>query len=280
MTTEPNHVTQHGYVTRSLQFALVAEEGYLGQLIQDKLTIAAAQGISVLTIDFPDPYIIDYTNNEFFTLPNNISFQYPITNNIQTLSPKNADSDPYGILFIPDLKTEECRQSEEKYILKNATRYHHLPPDTNYSLVALAPWFSPTCMQEYFEKAREERVVAFLVYQPGISAVMPPPMNDASWGLGDGGTWKAANNFPTYAIMPVSGGILAEQLSVYSGNVTDAPYGQELSSMLNPTDYVRLWARVRIGKPLNPPFLCLNQNQGLGMRLRVSTRDGIMAVFI
>jgi hypothetical protein len=82
---------------------------------------------------------------------------------------------------------------------------------------------------------------------------MPPSPSDASWALGDGGAWKSANDFPTYAIMPVSGGILVEQLGLYSGNVTDTPYGSELSGMLNAFDYVRLWAGVRTGE--SPSFM-------------------------
>jgi hypothetical protein len=129
-------------------------------------------------------------------------------------------------------------------VAKNATRLSNLPQETNYALVAFAPWFSPTCMLEYFQSARNSPVKAFLVYQPGTSAMMPPPMNDVSWGLGDGGQWKSANNFPTYALMSVSGGIIAEQLSLYSGNITDAPHAEELVSLFSPADYVRLWATV------------------------------------
>lgn len=183
------------------------------------------------------------------TLGDNISFQYPITNNIQTLSTKNVErgNDPYGILFVPELETDGCKKSEEEYVPANATRLRNLPQGTNYALIAIAPWFEPTCMHEYFKSVRAAPVKALLVYQPGTSAAMPPPMNDASWGLGDGGGWKSSNNFPTYAIMSVSGSIITKQLSLYSGNITDAPNGHELSSMFSPTDYVRLWATVNTG---------------------------------
>jgi hypothetical protein len=213
------------------------------------LTLPAAQHIDVFTIRFPDPDSIDYHNNQFDTLPDNVSFRYPIANNIQTLSAKNSNggNDPYGILFVPQLRSDGCKQSELKHVPGNATRLHNLPQGTDYSLVALAPWFSPTCMHEYLESARGSPVQALLVYQPGRSAAMPPAASDASWALGDGGAWKSANNFPTYAIMPVSGSILVEQLGLYSGNVTDAPKGSALASMLNPTDYVRLWAGIRTG---------------------------------
>lgn len=215
------------------------------------LIVAAAQSIDVLTIRFPDPDTIDYRNTRFDTVPQNVSFRYPIRNNIRTLSPKDSGrgTDPYGILFVPDLKSEGCKQSELKHIPANATRHHNLPQGTNYSLVGLAPWFSPACMHEYLESARSfSSMHAILVYQPGKSAAMPPPASDASWALGDGGAWKKANEFPTYAIMPISGSILVEQLSLFSGNITDAPDGEDLASMYRATDYVRLWTTIRTGE--------------------------------
>jgi hypothetical protein len=73
---------------------------------------------------------------------------------------------------------------------------------------------------------------------------MPPPMSDPSWGLDDGGSWKTANNFPTYAIMSASGSIVMHQLSLYSGNISDVPHGHDLISDFSPTSYVRLFANV------------------------------------
>jgi hypothetical protein len=130
----------------------------------------------------------------------------------------------------------------------NATRQSNLPRNTEYALIALAPWFSVDCMLEYFAAARKDPAVkAFLVYQPGISDAMPPIMNDPSWGLGDGGSWKSLNNFPTYALSSFTGGVIVDKLSKYSGNITDAPHGHELASMYSPTDYVRLWSTVNTG---------------------------------
>jgi hypothetical protein len=231
----------------------------------------AAASISIFTIAFPDPYSISYENNKFDTLPvcssprsfhnspakfafdrlqSNISFQYPITSNIQTLSTKNVEkgSDPYGILFVPDLRSDLCKKNEGQHVPANATRQSNLPGETEYALIAFAPWFSVDCTLEYFEAARKEPAVkAFLVYQPGTNNDMPPIMNDPSWGLGDGGSWKSANNFPTYALASITGSIIVDQLSKYSGNITDAPNGHELASIYNPTDYVRLWSTVNTG---------------------------------
>ncbi|KAF2017768.1 hypothetical protein BU24DRAFT_460773 [Aaosphaeria arxii CBS 175.79] len=206
----------------------------------------SAQSIEIYTIEFPDPYKISYHNDKFITLPANASFQLPITENIQTLSNKDVQkgSDPYGILYVPDLTSDGCKKEEEQYVANNVTRRANLPEHIEYALVAVAPWYSAECMNEYFEAARDAPVKAFLVYQPGAAAGMPPPVSDSSWLMGDGGTWKAQNTFPTYAIVPPTGALIMKGLSEYSGNITDLPYNETLVDMFADTDYVRLWATI------------------------------------
>ncbi|ORY15763.1 hypothetical protein BCR34DRAFT_558520 [Clohesyomyces aquaticus] len=216
-----------------------------------------AQSIGIFTIEFPDPYTLSYYNDKFTTLGSNISFHYPITNNIQTLSSKGVSSggDPYGLLYVPDLQSDECKTAEQSLVPKNATRLKNLPQATDYSLVAFAPWFRPDCMIQYFEAARTAPVKAFLVYQPNQGNAMPPLMNDASWGLNDGGSWKSQNHFPVYALASISGSIVMDQLSKYSGNLTDVPHGHDLASIFSPTDYVRLWATINTDSGSQLPSL-------------------------
>ncbi|KAF2751414.1 hypothetical protein M011DRAFT_464152 [Sporormia fimetaria CBS 119925] len=216
--------------------------------------MSTAEDFGIFTVYFPEPS--ERVTHRFETLPTNVSFRYIERNNIQTLSPKNRGDripDPYGLLYVPDLRTDECRELEEEHVPANVTRVTNLPLGENYALVALAPWFSRKCMTEYFESARVQPMNAFLVYQPGASTEQPPIANDPSWSLDDGGTWKSANSFPTYAIAPASGAIIMDQLSQYSGNVTDVPYGQELASVLEATDYVRLWTSIGTDSPNKLP---------------------------
>lgn len=145
---------------------------------------------------------------------------------------------------MPALSSDECKEAERAYVPSNVTRLAQLPPETDYALIAYAPWFNATCMTQYFQSARASPVKAFLVYQPGTTNEMPPVMNDPSWYLGDGGSWKMDNKFPTYALSSSSGSIITEQLSLYSGNITDVPNGHDLAEQYPPTDYVRLWATV------------------------------------
>lgn len=215
-----------------------------------------AQRIGIFTIDFPDPYLISYENNKFSTLNSSISFQYRIYDNIQTLSTKGVDgSDPYGILYVPDVTSDACKQQEKDYVPTNATRVANLPDGKNYALIAVAPWFSPQCMLEYFAAARQQPTKGVLVWQPGTGNNQPPVLNDPSWSLQDGGGWQKANTFPTYALTDTTGGIIMDQLSKYSGNLTTVPNGDELAQSLDTTDYVRLWATVSTDSGAQLPSL-------------------------
>jgi hypothetical protein len=126
----------------------------------------------------------------------------------------------------------------------NATRLANLPAGKNYALIAVAPWFSPQCVVEYFTAARQVPTKGVLVWQPGQGDATPPVLNDPSWSLQDGGSWQKANTFPTYALAANIGDQVMKQMGLYSGNLTDVPYGDQLSQTLDDSDYVRLWATV------------------------------------
>ncbi|KAF2846901.1 hypothetical protein T440DRAFT_457389 [Plenodomus tracheiphilus IPT5] len=206
----------------------------------------SAQRIGIFTIAFPDPYAIDYDNNKFDTLNDTLGFSYRILSNIQTLSTKGVDAgtDPYGILYVPDLRTDGCKEQERQHVPDNATRLSNLPDGKNYALIAVAPWYSAQCTIEYFTAARETTTKAFFTYQPGFTNAKPPVLNDASWNLQDGGSWQTANSFPTYAVSSNTGSNIMHQLEQYSGNVSNVPHGDELSRIYAPSEYVRLWASV------------------------------------
>jgi hypothetical protein len=206
----------------------------------------AAQQIGIFTIDFPDPRTIGYPNTKANTLNDSVSFRYRINSNIQTLSTKGADSGAniHGLLYVPDLHTDGCKSEEAKYVPANATRLANLPASENYDLIAVAPWYSAQCMVEYFTAARRNPTTAILVYQLGHDNANPPVLRDASWDLQDGGSWQLANTFPTYALSSTTGGVIMEQMGLYSGNLSSVPNGSELAKVFDDTDYVRLQANV------------------------------------
>jgi len=207
----------------------------------------AANRIGIFTIDFPDPAIAtNFNNNKFNTLNDSISFSYRISGNTQTLSTKGVSpgTDPYGILYVPELQSDGCKTEEEQHVEQNVTRIANLPRGRNYALIAVAPWFSPQCMLEYFVAARRSPTKAIFVYQPGQGNARPPVLNDASWNLQDGGQWQSDNTFPTYALSTMTGENIMDQLAQYSGNLTDVPNGDRLATVYEKSDYVRLWSTV------------------------------------
>jgi hypothetical protein len=120
----------------------------------------------------------------------------------------------------------------------------NLPGGKNYALIAVAPWFSPQCMLEYFAAARRAPTKGIFVYQPGQDNSRPPVLNDASWNLQDGGRWQSDNSFPTYAVSSMTGNIVMDALANYSGNMTSVPNGNQLATEFDSSDYVRLWGTV------------------------------------
>ncbi|OAG01162.1 uncharacterized protein CC84DRAFT_1128588 [Paraphaeosphaeria sporulosa] len=217
----------------------------------------SAESINIITIDFPDPDRTEIIDDRIDRLASNESFEFPVQN-IQTLSSKGVErgDDPYGLLYIPALQTDECRDSEKDYVPENATRLANLPYNAGYALIAVAPWFSPNCMKEYFTTARNEPVKAFIVYQPDPdSTAMPPETNDQVWAMNDGGSWQYSNQFPTYAVPGASGYLITSQMSNYSGNISTVPYGDSLSKQYSETDYIRLWAKVTADSGTQLPSL-------------------------
>jgi len=173
------------------------------------------------------------------------------------LSTKGVDAgiDPYGILYVPDLRTDACRDSERQHVAANATRLANLPNNRDYALIAVAPWFSETCTIEYFAAARAASTKAFFTYQPGSPDTKPPVLNDPSWNLGDGGSWQRSNTFPTYALSSLTGANIVDQLALYSGNLSTVPHGDALSREYAASEYVRLWATVTVATGTQLPSL-------------------------
>lgn len=179
-----------------------------------------------------------------------ISYTYPIPSNVRTLSPDadGDDTDLTGLLYVPDLQTDECRNASLPWMPVNATHQADLP-DNDFSLIALAPWVSPTCTLEYLAGTQGLATQAIVFYLPGNSTSMPPLPNDPVWNLGDGGQWKKQYRFGAYAIPGLSGSMIANQMVLYRGNLSTVPNAGQLAQAFHPSDYVRLWMDISIGKP-------------------------------
>ncbi|KAH6960583.1 hypothetical protein DER45DRAFT_164358 [Fusarium avenaceum] len=193
-------------------------------------------------------------------LSSDIAYKERISTNITTLTSTNADATNgviTGLLYVPDLDNDrECDQQQYQFIPRNVTRRSNLPP-TNYNLIALAPWFSIDCTLAYLASARLDPIRAFIFYKPNNSSNQPQDADSPVWNLEDGGAWTTANKYPIYAISGQEGQNMMQQLSYYSGNVDNIPYGENISTLYgpNPKDYVRIWTELSVEDESNIPPL-------------------------
>lgn len=145
-------------------------------------------------------------------------------------------------------RSDPCINITAPYIPVNATRKSDFPTYQDaVPLVTMAPWVSIDCTQSYLAAGRRDGVRAAIFFQPGNSSSIPPSPGDASWSLDDGGQWKETNQYPVYAIPSVMGEIVIKELGLYSGNMTDVPYGQDLVNIYDPRDFPRLYTDISLG---------------------------------
>jgi hypothetical protein len=99
---------------------------------------------------------------------------------------------------------------------------------------------------EFLAAARLDPCRALLFYIPDNNTTQPPPPSSEVWDLSDGGVWKSVNQYPVYAIPGAVGKVLMHEISLYSGNMTNVPFGHEISELpqTDPRDYVRLYTRL------------------------------------
>ena len=108
------------------------------------------------------------------------------------------------------------------------------------------PWINTVCTIEFLAAARLDPCRALLVYLLDNDTSLPPPPSSEAWDLGDGGAWKSRNQYPIYALPGTVGKMLMHEISLYSGNMTNVPFGHEISELpqIDPRDYVRLYTRL------------------------------------
>jgi hypothetical protein len=189
----------------------------------------------------------------------NISYTEHIEDNLQTLSTRHADSDGTidGFLYVPDLdSTDDCFNISKQYVPTNVTRQANLPP-TDFNLVAIAPWISAECTEAYMNAAIQDPARAFIFYLPDGSSSQPPPSSSSVWNLGDGGAWTDRVQYPVYAVPGSIGAVMMHELSLYSGNMTDVPFGHYISEIpgIDPRDYVRIYTQLTVANISSLPSL-------------------------
>ncbi|KAJ9646320.1 hypothetical protein H2199_002369 [Coniosporium tulheliwenetii] len=217
-----------------------------------KNTTMSASSIDIATLIISDPENPNSNRARLDELPADVSFRYPTISeiSIRTLSTNDSPmgANIYGLLYVPDIPSESCRNASARYVPENVTRRANLPGYNRYFLTALVPWFSPECMLEYLRAADQDDVASMITYladENMNSTMQPPPMRDSRWDLGDGGQWKGASRYPVFAIPGSIGYTLMQQTAAYSGNLSSVPHGDELIRTYPRADHARLYAEVR-----------------------------------
>ncbi|KAK2597028.1 hypothetical protein N8I77_012902 [Diaporthe amygdali] len=184
-------------------------------------------------------------------LSSDIAYSAEINDNITILSSRYAQTNNgviQGLLYVPDLDARDpCKAIEPAYVPSTAVRQSHLPP-SDYNLIALVPWWNASCTRSYLASAALDPIRGLITYRPDDSIEKPPSVDDEVWNLQDHDAWKTTTKFPVYAVSGAVGSSMMTQLSLYSGNVTSVPYGENISALYNPDadDYVRIWSQIHV----------------------------------
>ncbi|KXT08396.1 hypothetical protein AC579_7312 [Pseudocercospora musae] len=229
-----------------------------GYLFTKWLYNSGAQSLQVVTLCIPNPEWQGFGTDDQTTRVNaSLSFNYLTSFNIRTLSTQSANNgnDVTGLMYVPDLPPDSaCVNASRPYVPQNVTRQANLP-NTDYDLIAMVPWVTPQCSLEYMEAARLDPVRGMVFFLPGNNTGTPADAKDDIWHIPDAGNWKQKNGFPVYAINGDSGAILLNASAEYSGNMTDVPYGHQLTEFYDSRDYVRLYIDIDTGSGTSLPSL-------------------------
>ncbi|KAI0877814.1 hypothetical protein GGS24DRAFT_81553 [Hypoxylon argillaceum] len=192
-----------------------------------------------------------------FTQPNgdrnqsNLGYSETIAANITTLSTTDVPTTKgtiQGLLYVPDLASDdECFDLANTYIPANATRQSDLPL-TDYILIALVPWINSNCTKSFMAAAALDPLHAMLVYRPDDEDGQPPESDSDLWKIDSGRGWKQSSHFPVYAVASGTGDRMMQQLKLYSGDLSEVPFADEINKTYNPdpADYVRVWTQLSV----------------------------------
>ena len=153
-----------------------------------------------------------------------------------------------GLLYVPDLPAgDPCVSEVAAHVPLTVVRQSDLPP-TNFHLIAIAPWVSGHCADIYLGAAATAPVRAFLFYMPGDASAPAPPADSSDWYIQDGADWMAKTNHPVFGISGMAGELMMQHLSLYSGNMSEVPFGRNITErfLADTEDYLRIWTEIDV----------------------------------
>ena len=153
-----------------------------------------------------------------------------------------------GLLYVPDLPAgDPCVSEVAPHVPLTVVRQSDLPP-TNFHLIAIAPWVSGDCANIYLHAAATAPVRAFLFYMPGDASAPSPPADSSDWYIQDGADWMTQTNYPVFGISGMAGELMMQHLSLYSGNMSEVPFGRNITErfLADNEDYLRIWTEIDV----------------------------------
>ena len=109
------------------------------------------------------------------------------------------------------------------------------------------------------EDTEKAKAIIFYLEQGVVlsnqTAAAPPEPDDSAWRIDGGLGWQSEIDWPVYAINANEGSLIMKELSLYSGNISSAPYGHELLSAFSPKDNVRLYCNINTSDTSELPSL-------------------------
>lgn len=116
------------------------------------------------------------------------------------------------------------------------------------------PWTSSiACTQAFLSQARADAVKGAIAFQPNLTS--PPAPIDSSWSLQDASLWKSDNQFPIYGIGSDRASQIYYEMTLYTGNMSQAPNGDLLVEQYDPRDFPRIFAHIDLQGGANVPSL-------------------------
>jgi hypothetical protein len=153
-----------------------------------------------------------------------------------------------GLLYVPDLPDgDPCVAEVASHVPLSVVRQSDLPP-TNFHLIAIAPWVSGDCSSAYLDAASTAPVRAFLFYMPGNASAPAPSADADDWYIDDDDDWTTQTDFPVFGISGMAGELMMQHLSLYSGNMTEVPFGRNITDrfLADTEDYLRIWTELDV----------------------------------
>lgn len=189
-------------------------------------------------LTFSDRFTVTYP-------PASLSYAQSITSAQSLANNPNLSPSYAGLLYFPST-LHNCSDPAlpGNGVPQNGITLDRLP--IGFNLIALIP--ISACTPDYLMQAKRDQAEAAILYNYSSMSNSPSPSLTNSFSV---------FNNPLYGIAAEDAGPILQNMVNYSGNMSSVPLGQNLTSIYDPTDYVRLTLTIDTGQGSSLPGLWL-----------------------